>query len=242
MKQRTLSVLLVVLLWSGITIQAIGPVMAAMYRIDLHGREGGMFAANIADYTIQFSAEFEIDASAVIADNLVLFTDPEFLAFSMFIPSGPGFQLTLGVDRFPGQPSITTGVITRAQGLLLGSDGRAARFDTPSTSASNSATIRDSADTAIPFTNFGFFDNDDQQNVLLPNGSIVDRDILAPGDPFDIIPGGWFFNPNVSNGGPALAGIYFISPAVIPVPAALPLFMTALAGLGLLVRRQRRAA
>ncbi len=89
-----------------ICLVAVAPTtQAALFSITFHEQTGdiGQNGHNFFDdYTFVGSGIFEIADIAVTPDNLVMFSDPEFLSLeaSLSLSTGDSSTFTLGIDDF----------------------------------------------------------------------------------------------------------------------------------------------
>lgn len=191
------------------------------------------------DYTLAGSGTFEIADIAVTADNLVLFSDSNFLSFEATLSplsTGDSSTFTLGIDDFqPGD--------RREQGLLFDGLGAPLRFDRPNTTSSNTRTMCDPAcDVAVGArATLALVDSDTFEIVYLDDGSIAGRSDLLPGTPFTPFAGNWTYGKGtgVDGSGVGIGGLYTLS--AVPVPAAIWLFGSGLLGLVGIARHKKAA-
>lgn len=219
------------------------PAIAATYSITFYERTGsGLGGLNLfTDYITSGTATFEINDAAVTPNNLVLFSDNNFLAFDAIISSTIGnAQFTLGIDDFPpfGDGS---GSNQSEQGILFDASGQPLRFDTPTTSFSNVAALCDPACDAfggiLNQARLTLYDDDGFDVVFLSDGTITNSvTATLDGDAFTRFNGEWTFNPDGSLALINTSSYYLIQ--AVPVPATVWLFGSGLLGLIGLARRQ----
>jgi len=187
------------------------------------------------DYTDVGGGPFEIADSAVTPDNLVMFSDPEFLSFeaSLSVSTGNSTTFTLGIDNFAEGT-------TSERGILFDGSGNPFRFDNPVFFVSTGVSMCDqTGPTCSSGTSawLALIDNNVFETVVLDNGDFAqlsDLQIIAPGTPYTPLGGTWSYQKNNSA---SSTGVYaFVSP--VPVPAAFWLFGSAL---GLLGWKRRKA-
>ena len=192
---------------------------AAEFQIEFWGderfKELGTFAASINDYGHRFIGTFEIADSALKPNNFISFQDPAFRRFQATFRfdgekfAGNSLTFTLADDTFP--PLSRRGR-SPVQGILLDGAGFPLRFDTPSTSTSNKATIDDTApnpigDRATP--QLILADRDNPGRIVLQNGKITKGPTGREKGSFRTINGTW--GVAIARGGRGKGGgIYFI--------------------------------
>lgn len=214
---------------------------AATYTISFYESNvnGAAICSNLyTGCTFVGQGTFEIADSAVSPNNLVMFGDPEFLAFdvSLSLLTGDSTTFTLGIDDF----QIGT---TSERGIMFDAAGNPLRFDLPTTVVSNSISMCD------PVCGIGInaiarlslIDDDNFSFVVLADGTIVLRSNVPSGSTFTPLNGSWLYAKGVNIGGAGVEvrGYYVIS--AVPVPATAWLFGSGLLGL-IGVSRRKKAA
>jgi hypothetical protein len=212
------------------------PVSAATYSITFYEKDS--VGSNLFDnFIVSGTGSFEINDAAVTPNNLVLFSDSDFLAFDATIAATTGSaQFTLGIDDFPPHDGNLTG---HEQGILFDASGQPLRFDNPNTTFANTAQICDpTCDTSVLLkAGLILYDDNGFDTVVLNDGTLVTRALaISNGDAFTPLGGEWNFKPlgeivSISN------NLYLIQ--AVPVPAAVWLFGSGLLGLIGVARRKK---
>jgi hypothetical protein len=218
------------------------PASAAIYSITFY--EKVSVGLNLFDnFIVSGTGSFEINDTAVTPNNLVLFSDSNFLAFDAIITAtGGSAQFTLDVDDFPPFGDGTSTVNTAVQGILFDASGQPLRFDNPDTTSGNKGQICDpTCDTAVGNkAAMVLFDEDGFDLVVLNDGSIVQLSSISSGDEFTPLGGEWNFEALGSGGLVSNLNNFYLIQAV-PVPAAVWLFGSGLLGLVGMARRKKAA-
>lgn len=216
------------------------PVNAASFFISFYEETTQPGSNFFTDYTLVGVGTFDIMDSAVTPNNLVMFSDPEFLSFeaSLSLSTGDSTTFTLDIDDFEEGN-------TRERGLLFDGIGAPLRFDRPNTVASNARSMCEPiCEIALGArATLSLLDGDSYEGVYLNDGSISTRSNvlggLPPGTPFTPFAGGWTYGKGTSyDGGSGIGtgGLYLLS--AVPVPAAFWLFGSGLLGLVGFARRK----
>ena len=221
------------------------PVNAATYTITFYERVGPTGPINLFDttnYRVSGTGSFEINDAAVTPNNLVLFTDSNFLAFDAIISlMDAGGRFTLGTDDdFPPRGD-GTGSNTHEQGILFDASGQPLRFDTPTTTLGNATVISSEENLdSRALARLTLWDDDLFDTVFLNDGTITTGTLAtANSQAFTRLSGQWFFeSDSFPRIGPAGSNHYYLIQAV-PVPAAVWLFGSGLIGLIGVARRKK---
>ena len=211
------------------------PAQAALFAITFHEQTGdiGQNGHNFFDdYTFVGSGIFEIADSAVTPDNLVMFSDPEFLSFeaSLSLSTGDSSTFTLGIDDFEEGD-------TREQGLLFDASAAPLRFDRPDFIVSNTRSMCDpTCEVGLGSrATLSLIDADAFEGVYLNDGSVTTRtdvlNSLPPGTPFTPFAGNWTYGKGTIVGGSGMGTGGFYQLSAVPVPAAIWLLGSGLLGL-----------
>jgi hypothetical protein len=202
------------------------------YSVTFYERTGSAFTNLFTDYVTSGKATFEINDSAVSPNNLVLFKDSDFLAFDASLTTTIGnARFTLGKDDFPPRGDDATTIIKHEQGILFDASGKPLRFDTPTTFASNAATICDPScfESSRNRSSLTLLDEGRFDEVFLDDGTILSQDeALATGDTFTPLNGRWVFNPLNESVTHTIQDSYYliealpVSPAPAPEPTPAP--------------------
>jgi hypothetical protein len=168
-------------------------------------------------------------------------TDSDFLTFDAIMTTTLGdARFTFGVDDFPPVGDGTQ--INIEQGILFDASGQPLRFDTPATSADNSAEICDPSCDNIILERAGLtlWDDDDFDIVFLNDSTITTlAAATVDGDAFTPFNGEWTFNPFDSISDTSTNSFYLIQ--AVPIPPAVWLFGSGLIGLIGVTRRKKAA-
>lgn len=209
---------------------------ASLYSITYYELKSGFVGTNLSDYLVSGTGTFEINDLAVNPNSLVLYEDPDFVSLQV------NFTTTLGNATFSLASSDFPSGNTLAgpdQGILFDNFAVPLRFDTPSTSTSNTAIFCEPSCNTLVFDrdSFWMWDDDGYERVLLADGTITDLSALPPNTNYARLGGDWVFNPlgSLSQTG----GFYQISN--VPIPGAAWLFATGLLGLVGIGRRKMTA-
>lgn len=221
------------------------PANAATYTITFYERIGSLSILNLFNtdhYIVSGTGSFEINDTAVTPNNLVLFTDSNFLAFDAIISStGGGGRFTLGTDdNFPPFDANGLPAQRHEQGILFDASGQPLRFDNPSTFFSNSANIRSEENLDFGgLAKLTLWDANAFDTVFLNDGTITSGTLAtANGQAFTRLSGEWGFIADAfPQTGTASDSWYLIQ--AVPVPAAVWLFGSGLLGLIGIARRKR---
>ena len=210
------------------------------YSITFYERIGFSNSNLFTDHIISGRATFAINDPAVSPNNLVLFTDSDFLAFDAIMTTtiGDG-QFTLGLDDFP-PTEIGPIRARREQGILFDALAQPLRFDTPLSSVSNAEDICDPScsETTRDRAELTFWDEDDFDTVFLNDGTITNlATATRNGEAFTPLNGRWIFNPLNEAVTQTRSNSYYLISA-IPTPPAIWLFGSGLFGLFGLARRK----
>ena len=193
-----------------------------------------------ADYILVGGGTFSIVDSAVTPNNLVMFSDAEFLSFdvSLTLSTGDSSTYTLGIDDFQEGDAFE-------MGILFDAVGNPFRFELPGYFTSNFDTMCEPLacydyDRSY-YAWLALHDNDAFEKVYLSDGTIDQLSNLSPGTPYTPLAGDWSYRRGVNIGGSGIQkiGIYEIS--AVPVPPALWLFGSGLLGLVGLARKKKVA-
>lgn len=209
------------------------PANATVYSIKFYENLGLEGTPNLfMGFRESGSATFEISNSAVSPNNLVLFTDPDFVSFDALMTTSIGnARFTLGIDDFPPKGDGSTS-INYEQGILFDATGEPLRFDTPVFFTSNSASICDPScfESVVSRDELTLWDENDFDAVFLNDGTITSSvQAIANGDPYTRIHGHWGFSPIGSNTTTGNNNYYVISS--VPIPPALWMLGSGLIGL-----------
>lgn len=212
---------------------------AATYLITFYENTSSTSNNLFTDYTIAGTATFTIADSAVTPNNLVMFSDPEFLSFevSLALSRGDSSTFTLGIDDFQlGN--------YEERGILFDSAGNPYRFDQPTTFVSDNYSMCEPscslAEDNMEFLSLNDFDN--YQEVFLNDGTIINLSGVAPGTPYTPLAGLWNYKKGVNVGGSGVREINGrIHISAVPIPAAFWLFGSGLLGLIGISRRKKAA-
>ena len=215
----------------GIRIANVTSQPSQSFTITFYGLTGASFSIprNISYFTKIFTGTFQIANSALgIPNNLILYRNPAFLSFDVPITTDVrtyDFNLSNPDIKFPGDPFPANGGTQTEplQGLLLDAGGAPKRFDTPSSSFSNSASIRDFTTSPWhggPRPRFTLVDGDAFDFVELADGTFVHEVNLAGRTPIARFAGQWGFSAGAGLGagvgmhdGAVYSGFYKITPA-----------------------------
>jgi hypothetical protein len=219
------------------------PASAAIYSITFYQKTGpGDNLFDTDEFIVSGTGSFEINDAAVTPNNLVLFSDSNFLAFDATITATVGSaRFTLGVDDFPPFGDGTSTVHTAEQGILFDASGQPYRFDNPAITFGNSPQICDpTCDTAVGNkAGLVLYDEDGFDTVFLNDGTLTTRTFATSnGHAFTPLGGEWNFKPLGSIS--AISNNLYLIQAV-PVPAAVWLFGSGLLGLVGVARRKKAA-
>jgi hypothetical protein len=191
------------------------------------------------EYSIVGSGTFSIADSAVTPNNLVMFSDPEFLSFvaSLSVTTGDSSTFTLGSDDFSEGTD-------RERGILFDASATPFRFDHPDFTTTNSRTMCEpTCDIAIGGrAALALVDDNNFEKVFLDDGSIELLSDLIPGTPYTPLAGVWSYQKGTNydgGSGIAVSGYYQIS--AVPIPPAILLFGSGLLGLIGITRRKKAA-
>ncbi len=233
----------VFILISSITILYLSPApLAATYQLTFYEQTSG--GNNIFDnYILAGRGTFAVADNSVRPNNLVLFSDPEFLAFDVTMDTsvdGPTRHV-LGIDDFPGR-DVNDGRETEL-GIRFDSNAQPWRFDNPGSSLENVPICRPDCSTAsISRTNLALQAADSFNLAYQADGTISSIPILLrdfPDQPFNRLSGRWvhFVGNRIGGAFIQVGGVYEIS--AVPLPGAVWLFCSALAVTVGLSRRKK---
>jgi hypothetical protein len=226
-------------IWAIFLAALIAPtVNAATYAITFY--EGIGDTTNIfTGHVVVGSGTFSIADSAVIPNNLVMFSDPEFLSFeaSLSVTTGDSSTFTLGIDDFREGTD-------RERGILFDASGNPFRFDLPGLTVSDSRTMCEpTCSVAVGArARLTLVDDNNFEKVFLDDGSIELLSALIPGTPYTPLAGVWSYHKGTSydgGSGVTVDGYYQIS--AVPIPPAILLFGSGLIGLIGVTRRRKVA-
>jgi hypothetical protein len=213
---------------------------AALFSITFHELTGEINDGHnfFDDYTLGGSGTFAIANSAVTANNLVMFSDLEFLSFeaNFSVSTGDSSTFTLGIDDFEEGD-------TRERGLLFDGSAAPLRFDRPTTIDSNSRSMCDpSCEPALGGrATVSLLDDNTFQVVYLDDGTVTTRsDALVLEEPFTPLAGGWTYGKGTGVGGSGIGTGGYYQLSEIPIPAAIWLLGSGLLGLIGIARRKKR--
>jgi hypothetical protein len=218
------------------------PASAATYSITFYQKTGpGDNLFNTDQFIVSGTGSFEINDAAVTPNNLVLFSDSNFLAFDAILNTTIGSaQFTLGIDDFPPFGDGTSTVHTAEQGILFDASGQPLRFDNPETIFGNTGQICDpTCDTSVLLkAGMVLWDDNGFDTVFLNDGTLTTRALATSnGDAFTPLGGNWGFSPLGSISNIGANNLYLIQ--AVPVPAAVWLFGSGLLGLVGIARRKK---
>ena len=230
-----LTVLLVLCLLLG-----MNSTQAALFSISFYEETGNINDADpgpglhnfFDDYTHVGGGTFEIADSAVSPNNLVAFSSPDFLNFSinLNLSTGDSSTFTLGVDDFELTEPNERGLLFDATGAPLqfrvvgGGAGGSRTMCTPGLTSCDGVTQAN-------LTMLTLIANANFQAIYLDTGEVTTISAnMNPVEPFTPFAGDWthFSGINVGSG-ETVGGYYLIS--AVPVPAAVWLFSSGLLGL-----------
>ncbi len=218
---------------SSFTILCLSPAtLAATYQLTFYEQTSG--GNNLFDnYTLAGRGTFTVADNSVRPNNLVLFSDPEFLAFDVTMDTsvdGPTRHV-LGVDDFPPREPEETQL---QQGILFDDNAQPWRFDVPNLSQTESIPIcRPNCSTAsISRTELNLMDSDSFSSNYLSDGTLASATTLEtvyPDQPFTRLAGNWrhYVGNRIGGAFIQVRGVYEIS--AVPLPGAVWLFCSALA-------------
>lgn len=219
---------------SCISILCLSPAaLAATFQLTFYEQTSG--GNNLFDnYILAGSGAFTIADSAVRPNNLVLFSEPEFLDFNVVMDTsvdGPTPHV-LGVDDFP--PREPNPESQRDQGILFDNSAQPLRFEVPNLSRTEAIPIcnPDCATSTSFRTELRLHDTDSYSVGYLSDGTIDTVSNLMrlyPDQTFTRIAGTFDHAVGSRVGGANIrvGGVYVISP--VPIPGAVWLFGSAIA-------------
>ncbi len=211
---------------SVIIASALLPFAAVSKTYEIKFYEGISAGSNLyANYQDAGVGTFEIADSAIAPDSLVLFTDPAFKSFDVSLNTIYGSaQFTKGVDAFPGDH------FHALTGLLFDNNAEPLRFEDPNSAFHSVGTYMCDPDCVTGDRDWlALQDNNSFDVGYLSDGSIIVPSLLNPGASFTRLGGTWSFHDGqvkVTHTG------NYLQISAVPIPAALPLFVSALGFLG----------
>jgi len=173
---------------------------AAIFSVDYYQRLAGSGTTGIlgVDYLLAGSGTFEIADSAITPNNTILFTSPDFLDFEITLSTGLGNAFfSKQISEYPGNYNRNRGL---EQGILLDANAKPVRFDTPSTSISNTSVFCNPDCDIIGSSRDVFYmpDDDTYDLVLLLDGTnrVSSRSNAEGfGIPYTPFAGDWYLSP-----------------------------------------------
>jgi len=225
-----------------IAISVSPAAYAATYLMTYYEHTGTTIENLFDDFTIAGTGTFTIADSAVTPNNLVMFSDPEFLSFetSLTLSRGDSSTFTLGVHDFQlGDPE--------ERGILFDGNGDPYRFELPGSFVSDALTMCDaSCDLSLRFIAYlTLNDFDDYQEVYLDDGTITRLSAISPGTPYTSLAGTWTYAKGVDAGGSGVQEVngrlQITEISAVPIPPAFILFGSGILGLIGIARRKKTA-
>jgi hypothetical protein len=225
-----------------LAVSILPSAQAASFSINFYEQRGNINENGhnfFDDYTYVGGGTFEISDSAVMPDNLVMFSDPEFLSFETSftgLSTGDMSTFTLGIDDFEEGD-------TNERGLLFDAAAVPLRFDRPVTTSSGNRTMCDPT-CEIAFGSRAtvvLVDNDLFEAIYLGDGTVTTKSNNVSGAPFTPFAGNWTYLKGTSIGGSGITLDGFYTITAVPVPAAFWLFTSGLLGLIGISRRKKEA-